>query len=378
MGDGPGRAARRVGVDRALPRRDLLEDGYASPDARYEERESVELAFIAALQHLPATQRAVLILREVLGYSAKEVADLLDTTVPAVNSALQRARRTVDERTPDADPAGDAARDRRRAAARDRRDLHGRDGARRRRASSRCSPRTHLVDAAARELVRRPRRGRGVPRLGPLSGEVPLDARRGAARTSQPAIGSYTWREDEGCYRPFALDVLTLRGGQIAEITSFISRSADVPATGGFEDYPSEPIEEWRVADFARFGLPAAGMSPTRVACVATFERSPMLFSKRNRTAVRTAYRALTTYGSFKHAQGRLSAKRSPKTRQAVIVAAGGGLVGGLVAGAALGARAGGCGHDHEHDHGDRAPRLRWTRKPRTRPTARSRTPRRF
>jgi RNA polymerase sigma-70 factor, ECF subfamily len=234
-----------------------IEDGYAAPEARYEQRESVELAFIAALQHLPANQRAVLILREVLGFSANEVAESLDTTVASVNSALQRARKTVDERLPDQSQQEtlrtlDDEELKQLVAdymdAMSRGDVEAVVGL--------------LAEDAVWSMPPLPAwfAGRDVLRdfisNGPLSGSwrwkhVPTRA------NGQPAVGSYAWYEPDGAYRLFALDVFTLDGGKIKEITSFINRSTDSREEDFYLRYPEQPMDDSNLSVRAEsFGLP--------------------------------------------------------------------------------------------------------------------------
>jgi RNA polymerase sigma-70 factor (TIGR02960 family) len=192
------------------------------PEATYLRRESVELAFVAALQHLPGTQRAVLILREVLDFSAAEVARMLDTTPASVNSALQRARQTVDQRVPATTQAAEL-------------DALGEDGQRR------------LVEAfvgaweradlpALLELLAEDARFTMPPLPAWFSGRDHV-ARFFADRVfatpwrlvslranGQLGFACYILEPGADRYRPGAVNLLTLRGGRVAEINGFLDR----------------------------------------------------------------------------------------------------------------------------------------------------------
>ena len=232
-------------------------DGLAAPEARYEQREAVELAFIAALQHLPATQRAVLILREVLGFSARETADALDTTVASVNSALQRARAAVGERVPEQTQQatlrtlGDEA----------VRDLVDRYVD----AWERCDVDTVAAMLAEDATFAMPplaswyqgREGIAKWMAGwPLSGAWRWRTLLTRAN-GQPAIGFYAWDEEAQAYLPFALNVVGLRGALISDVTAFVVRSTEESESAVYERWPEQPADVTRLAaTFERFGLP--------------------------------------------------------------------------------------------------------------------------
>lgn len=216
-----------------------IESGYAAPEARYEQRESLELAFVAALQHLPPRQRAVLILREVLGFSADETASSLETTRASVNSAMQRARKTLDALLPEQSQQatlrslGD---ERVRALAERYAD-----------AIERADVETllaMLTEDAAWSMPPLATWYLGREAITAFLVDYPLRLRwrhRPTHANGQLAVGCYIWSEERGCFEAEVIDVLTLRGELIAEVTAFIS--ADV---------------------FARFGLPAELPAPKR------------------------------------------------------------------------------------------------------------------
>jgi RNA polymerase sigma-70 factor (TIGR02960 family) len=185
--------------------------------------ESVELAFLVALQRLPPRQRAVLLLRDVLGYSAAEVADLLDASVASVNSALQRARalreRLTTQRGPDRTSTETAQLARRYAAAWEAGDVEAIVAmlAEDARYSMPPLPEWYAGRAAIREFL--------------LTGPLAYRWRFLATRANgMPAFATYSW--DGTAYVPMGLDVLTVRAGEVHEVVSFLD------------------------ANFARFGLP--------------------------------------------------------------------------------------------------------------------------
>jgi RNA polymerase sigma-70 factor (ECF subfamily) len=200
-----------------------LSDDGADPEEAVVAKETIELAFMTAIQHLPPRQRAVLILRGVLGWSAKDTADLLDSSIPSVNSALQRARRAMQERlperrlewAPDEDPtaAERALLDRyveatERADADGLKELMSEDS----RFSMPPDPglwvgRDRIVDAWIEG-------GFGTAEFGDLRCRL-------TRSNMQPAVACYRRRPGQPEYEPLAVDVLRIEEGEIAEIVTF-------------------------------------------------------------------------------------------------------------------------------------------------------------
>jgi RNA polymerase sigma-70 factor (ECF subfamily) len=205
--------------DRLLDPASPAED---EPGAVVVARETIELAFIAAIQHLPPRQRAVLILRDVLGWPAKDAAALLEVSLAAANSALQRARATLRDRLGRrrvewVRPAGpsEAEREllRRYVDAHERADAGAL--ARLLAQDARLTMPPHPTWYAGREAIMVAVRQGFDPEFGHLRSLV-------AAANGQPAAAHYLRPPGGTEHRPLALDVLRVEGGRVAEITSFV------------------------------------------------------------------------------------------------------------------------------------------------------------
>jgi RNA polymerase sigma-70 factor (ECF subfamily) len=206
-----------------------VEDGFAAPEARFEQREAVELAFVAALQHLPGTQRAVLILREVLGFSAREVSESLDTTVASVNSALQRARKTVADRLPEQSQQQTL-----RAVGDDRIRRLVDEYVEAWQKADVDTIRALLAEDAVFSMPPWAAWWRGrelIAGFAPVALETCAESRGvPTSANGQPAIAYYKLDADTGHWKAATIDVFTFEGALIKEVTAFVG--ADVERFG--------------------------------------------------------------------------------------------------------------------------------------------------
>jgi RNA polymerase sigma-70 factor (ECF subfamily) len=208
---------------------DTLTLGGGDPAEVAVSRETIRLAFVAALQHLPPRQRAVLILREVLAWKAAEVADLLDTSVASVNSALQRARATLEARGVSAsEPAPSLDESDRDLLARyveafERYDMDALTSLIREDATQSMPP--YDLWLRGRDDILRWWVGPGAGCRG--SRVIPTVAANGS-----PAFGQYKPSASGEGYDPWALQVLELSHGRIVEFTFFLATEKLFPLFG--------------------------------------------------------------------------------------------------------------------------------------------------
>ncbi len=199
------------------------------PAAVAEARESVRLAFVAALQHLPPRQRAVLILCEVLRWQASEVAELLETSVASVNSALQRARATLAARNIEhstAAPSVDAADEEllaRYVEAFERYDMDALTALIHEDATQSMPP--YDLWLTGRDDILTWWFGPGITCAD--SRVIPVASANGA-----PAFGQYRPRPDGEGYEPWALQVVEIEDGKIVELTFFLDTETMFPLFG--------------------------------------------------------------------------------------------------------------------------------------------------